>query len=96
MILFGIMPLSARDLQEQHGVSLAAPPLSACPSAYMLHKALHRLEPPMDLSYQAVRTWRQQYRSCGGVRIESEEDVELQHGERIRHISAEASTPYKL
>ena len=90
------MPINAAALQAQYGQRLLAPPLNTWTSSYLLHKALHNLQPPVDVSYQAVRTWWQSHRPVGAGRILTAEEVEEQYGDRIRAFLGVVNTSYKL
>ena len=49
--------LSSSDLQSIHSHVLSQPPLSDCPSPYLLHAALTKRRPPIVVSHAAVKHW---------------------------------------
>ena len=79
--------LSAKELQEQYGDVLAQPPLLDSPSAYLLHQALTTRQPPIPVSYAAVRAWYGKYRVAPGAQsIATAKDLEDKYGWTIRHV----------
>ena len=89
--------LSAKELQEQYGDVLAQPPLSDSPSPYLLHQALTTRQPPIPVSYAAVRTWYGKYRVAPGAQsVATAKDLEEKYGHSIRHLAVQNNTPYKL
>ena len=91
------MPLSAKQLQEQYGELLQQPPLSECPSAYLLHIALSRMRPPIDVSSAAVKTWWQKYKQ-GQIELSVSSAKELQekYGDIAKALAVNNSSGYLL
>ena len=92
--------LSGADLQEVHGVMLSQLPFSACPSAFLLHKALTGMAPPVPVTMGAVKTWWTQYRTAAATaaasKVGSAEDFEKRYGDRARGLVAEHPSAHKL
>ena len=91
------MPLSAKQLQEQYGELLQSPPLSECPSAYLLHSALSSRRPPIDVSMAAVKTWWQKYKH-GQIQLSVSSAKELQekYGDIVKALAVNNSSSYLL
>ena len=72
-------------------------PLSEFPSAYLLHSALSRRKPPIDVSMTAVRTWWDKYRH-GQVQasVSNAKDLDDKYGEIVRRLATEHRSAYKL
>ena len=79
--------LKAAELQQLHGAELARPPLSELQSPYLLHLALDARRPRIPTTYQAVRTWWNNYRSGldgSDQRIHDVEMLESEYGDSLR------------
>ena len=91
------MVLSAKELQAQYGELLQQAPLSECPSAYLLHSALRRRSPPIDVSAGAVRSWWNTYKA-GQVELSVSTAKELQekYGDIAKALAVNNSSGYLL
>ena len=81
------MTLRANDLQRLHGAELALPPYSEATTAGQLFNLLQQRRPPVNTTFEAVRTWFGKYRSTtAGTRVSSASDLEAVSGEHLRHL----------
>ena len=91
------MVLSAKELQAQYGDLLQQAPLSECPSAYLLHSALRRRSPPIDVSAGVVRSWWNTYKA-GRVEltVSSAKELEEKYGDLVKALAVNNTSGYLL
>ena len=91
------MPLNAQQLEQQYGALLRQSPLSECPSAYLLHRAVASRTPPIDVSAGAVREWWNTYKA-GQVEhtVSSAKALEEQYGDRAKALAVNNTSGYLL
>ena len=91
------MPLSAQQLHDQYGELLQQPPLSECPSAYLLHSALSSRSPPIDVSIAAVNTWWKKYKH-GQIQlsVSSAKELHEKYGDIAKALAVNNSSAYLL
>ena len=90
------MELTAKRLQEQHG-ELLQEQYADVGSPYLLHRALTGRDPPIRISYAAVRTWFAKYRvNTGDQCAKNAEELDEKYGDILRASAVENSSSYKL
>ena len=81
------MTLRANDLQRLHGAELALPPYSEATTAGQLFNLLQQRRPPVNTTFEGVRTWYGKYRrTSDATRVSSASDLEAVSGEHLRHL----------
>jgi hypothetical protein len=88
--------LTAKRLQEQYG-GLLQEQYGDCPSVYLLHSALSRRKPPIDVSMATVKTWWEKYKH-GEIQYSVSNSKELQdkYGDIVRVLAVNKSSAYLL
>ena len=91
------MPLSAQQLHQQYGELLQQPPFCNAASPYLLHIALSKRSPPIDVSMAAVKTWWQKYKH-GPIELSVSTAKELQekYGDIAKALAVDNYSGYLL
>ena len=86
------MSLRANDLQRLHGAELALPPYSEATTAGQLFNLLQQRRPPVNTTFEALRTWYGKYRrTSDATRVSSASDLEAVSGEHLRQLMQDIS-----
>ena len=90
--------LNAAELQSRYKDLLAQPRYRDVLSPYLLHQALTRRDPPIEVSLGTVKVWWNKYHDVPTHSLQAlnAHVLEDRYGDMVRAVVAENHTPYKL
>ena len=91
-----LLVVSAWQLEEQYGKLLRQTPYSDAASAYLLHQALKKKTPPVNVSYSAVRTWWSNHRTPAEASIKNAAELQAKYGDVLRSLAVDNPSAYLL